>query len=163
MTEREENQRWDEFSRKVAQGALVGLLPFFASTAYFLGVECLALTSYLTSDSIRTQKELEAVVKEERTNIGMNEDIELIIRRDSLPWGILGYSRKIKENTYELGIDNTAGMRRAVIQHELYHVYDGHCDALSDNQELPTLVLNFLADVWYEPQAIFYHSLGIKL
>lgn len=162
MAEREENQRWDEFSRRFAQGAIVTMLPFFGASVYFIGVESLALTSYLTSKSI-TPKELADVVEEERTKVGIDDDVQIIIRRESLPGGILGYSRKIKENTYELGLDNTAGMRRAVIQHELYHVYDGHCDFISDNQKLPLIAVQVVNTLWHEPQAIFYHSLGIKL
>lgn len=164
MVEEENVQRKREFFRNAAKGAFVGTLPFFGSAVYLLGIEYLSITSYLTSDSIQTQKELEAVVEEERTNLGMSEDIELLIRSEPLPYDILGCSWKIRENTYGIIIDNTLGMKRAVIQHELYHVYDGHCDRIMTGHELSDRILfKFLYTFWDEPQAVLYQSVGLKL
>ncbi len=163
MAEEKHNQRQCQISKNIARGALVSMFSLCYGTAgYLAGIQGLAITSYITSDTFQTQKELEAVVEEERINLNMREDIQLVLRNEPLPFGIVGCSWKIKENTYGLIIDNTAGMRRAVVQHELYHVYDGHCDFLAENKKLPAFALNFLNTFWFEPQTILYHSLGIK-
>src|SRR3989338_2737811 len=96
----------ENFFRNVARGALVSTLPFFGSAVYLLGIECLSITSYLTSDSIQTQKELEAIIEEERTNLGMGENTMLIVHSEPLPdLLLLGLSRRIEENTYEIIIN----------------------------------------------------------
>ena len=72
---------------------------------------------------IKTQKELERVLKEERLELKLTTQ-NIIIRFGDSPWD--AQVQRIAENTYEIILDESRD--RPTIRHELYHIYKGHSD-----------------------------------
>ena len=111
------------------------------------------LITDFTSKRIETQKELEKIVHEEALNLNMNTDkIKCELKEKTT--GSSAYGEKLEYHHLFVG-----GLlaNRKIVKHELYHIYDKHCNHETKLKE----ELNY----WLieEPQAIIYSLTGIKL
>ncbi len=111
------------------------------------------ILSNFALERIDSQEELEEIVYEEATNLGMNTDIIKCELEDEIEgWSAYGGGL---ENQYIFLGGFLAN--RKMVRHELYHLYDKHCDHDTKLKE----ELNY----WFveEPKAIIYSFTGLKL
>lgn len=128
------------------------------SVAYLSSMLLLSdLHHYPKNQRIKTQEELEKVVKEEaeKLNIDFNK-IKVNFYGENMNLFISGgtYAQK-KGNFYELHFDGENSVTIRVVRHELYHVFKKDCDR--DKKSL--IYYLFVA----EPRASLYGVFGIKL
>ena len=123
------------------------------------GSYMVALTGFTStqgiSKRIRSQEELEQIVSEEATKLGLD-----FTKIDTKYNGEVNGSKKNGER-YDLHLEGNWLSTKATVRHELYHIAKGHCD---DRLRIKNGFLNEL-DYWLrrEPQASLYGSFGIKL
>lgn len=120
----------------------------FSTLIYFATLLGSDAISAAKSPRLESQQHAEQILKKKMKELGIeNKEIKLL-------WDYrVSGARKVGQNQYELAI-SPLGKRFAVMDHELYHIADGHCDAGK----------NWIKYLFYdEPQAILYQSLGIKL
>ena len=118
-----------------------------ALSLYVLGLQGTQRISRINSPKIRSQSQLEEQLLRERERLGMNGKIVI-----NTKIGNNSYTTKIRDNEYELNLKKNASL--STLRHELYHIYDGHCDT-KHLTKLPYLF-------WYEPQATIYEATGLK-
>jgi hypothetical protein len=114
-----------------------------------LGVQGLTNLS-LFHEKIKSQKELEIVVKEEAEKLGLGNYKIKIIYDDKET------SMRKKEGKYELGVTKTLATRKNV-KHELYHLLK---DVDGEKNSHPDFVRYFFIQ---EPRATLYGIFGIKI
>ena len=111
------------------------------------------ILSNFPTQKIKSQKELEKIVYEEATILGMDTNIIKCELLNELA-GESIYGGDLKNQYIYIG-----GLlaNRKIVRHELYHIYDGHGD---HDTKLET-ELNY----WFieEPKAIIYSFTGLKL
>ncbi len=125
--------------------AYVGMLYIVQSLSKF------SPKNFITSDS-----ELEQILNEEATKLGINPD-----KIKFVPHENMGVSKK--DETYFFFINkNSIWCNRSIIKHELYHIFKGDCDKYmgkSAKQVFLTPYYWFIA----EPRATLYGAFGIKI
>ena len=130
------------------------LLAFFAANAiYFAGMGCAEVVGSM-SPKIRSQSQLERLVKQERKKLAIPDAIiiQATLEFDNPE---TSYARKVAENSYEIYLQKYPDQHNLnVLRHELYHIADGHCEKESG-------FLRYL--YWNEPLAVIYSVSGIKL
>lgn len=140
--------------RAIKKGAIIGGISLYA---FCLGEFVLSTGSHLLSEQITNQKQLERILKEEMSKLGI-KDKEISARFGESRFG-LGSSYKFADGSYGIVLD--FGKNRANVIHELYHIYDGHHE---DRETISNVILANLKYFFiYEPQAILYGALDIKL
>jgi hypothetical protein len=73
------------------------------------------------------------IIKQEQLKLAKSKDRRIIYcGYGPTPWGSAA-SMKIAEGKYRLILDGKRN--RAVIRHELYHIYAGHCDTRFNKEE----------------------------
>ena len=119
----------------------------FSSYIFILsGVESY---SGIGSKRIKDKQHLEQLVEEEIKRMGIeNKKISVYIKEG----GGICYSKKIEKDTYEIILSENY-LNLTTLRHELYHIADGHCDALI---EMPISKRQFMYLFWYEPKAVLY-------
>ena len=96
---------------------------FIRSYVAFMFLTLASMGVYNNSfPEIKTQKELEKVLQEERKKLGLTTQ-DISIRFGESPYD--ASVRKI-DDRYEIILDELRN--RQVIKHELYHIYKGHAD-----------------------------------
>lgn len=132
-------------------------------TAYGLWLYCmlgLAAPQYIVdsrSPIIPTQSKLEQLVEQERKKIDPSNNS--VIRARLEPESNLSSSKKLDDGTYDIILGST-GANIATLQHELYHILDGHCDAIKETSSGTARIIKYL--FWHEPQATIYQVTGLK-
>ncbi|MEK6948764.1 MAG: hypothetical protein AABX34_00985 [Nanoarchaeota archaeon] len=121
--------------------------------AYFMAVVGSAAVVNDMSPIIRTESKLERIVEIERKKLGL--DSSVIIKTELITHG-KARSGKVGKNKYLIQLGGGLATQEGV-QHELYHIYDGHLENLSSG---PLKTLKYL--FWYEPQAALYQVFGLK-
>ncbi len=116
----------------------------------------------LRSSRINTQTQLEKLVAQERRKIDNSNNC--IIYPILLPISIGGESRKLQDGVYEVRVGGDSA-NTIIVRHELYHILDGHFQALEGKSELDkSEFMRFLKYfLLYEPQARIYSITSLKL
>ena len=121
------------------------------------GETVLNFGSMFISDKIANQKQLETVLKEEISSLGMEN--KKISARFGKARGGIGECNKLQDGSYEAVLDY--GKNRANLRHELYHIYDGDLEYV---ETLPNTLPAYIKALFInESKAILYQSLKIKL
>jgi len=111
------------------------------------------LITNFTSQKIKSQEELEQIVHEEALKLDMDPSIIKCEFKDNNA-GSSAYGGDLKYHHIFVG-----GLlaNRKIVKHELYHIYDKHCDHNTKTKE----ELNY----WFieEPKAIIYSLTELKL
>lgn len=129
----------------------VDVLTFFGSEY------ALYRTSVALSEQITSPAQLRTMLQEEKEWLGIPEK-RIYARFGYSPQGI-AHAKKLGQDSYEIVLDS--GRNRAVFKHELYHIYDGHVEDITNcSSDVEAYFKNFLI---YDTQAILYQSLGIRL
>jgi|GEM_PF-2155294 len=130
---------------------------YFLWTGFLLSETALNGGSQILSPKIHNEEELELILKEEVSKLGMN-DKEITAKFGKSRLGF-GQTALYSNGRYEIILD--AGKNRANLKHELYHIYDGHFNSiLKIKNPLSRMVYSFFV---CEPQSLLYQSLGIKI
>jgi len=110
---------------------------------------------------IKSQEELENVVSEEGTKLGMNTDnIQTVLNsRYTAICYRLEEPKSDKEYALEIGNRLDSRATRMKVKHELRHIQKGHCDKQPKNYLLERLDYFFRR----EPQAVLYATLELKI
>ena len=127
-----------------------------ATSCFVLEPIILGSTQYLSrffSRKIEDKIDLEKTLEIEMRKLGMNKKV-------NATFGLYTGAKKVKRGEYFLTL--LKGERVVDLRHELYHIYDNHCeDTLFIRREN---LVNELKYLWiYEPQATIYSLIGLKL
>jgi len=96
--------------------------------------------------------DLKNALNEEQLKLGMCQDHTILLR--IINENEASYSMRLCEGVYEIGLHETSDC--STIKHELYHIFDGHCDA-HNKFFSPTYLFS------QEPQAAVYSLTGLRL
>jgi hypothetical protein len=125
---------------------------FIRSYVAFMFLMLASVGMYTNSfPEIKTKKELEKVLEEERKKLG------LTTQEISIKFGESFYDaqvQRIGDNRYEITLDELRD--RQTVRHELYHIYKGHADA--DIKGISTW-----ENLTKEIKCDFYGFFGVKL
>ncbi|MCH7568849.1 MAG: hypothetical protein IIA87_05505 [Nanoarchaeota archaeon] len=119
-----------------------------AGGTYFGALLSISSMSHIFSKKIHNQNELDNVVDEEASKLGMDRPVKGI-----LYLGHGGIAVKNEDGTYqiEIGVESA---RRSDVRHELYHVH---------REDFDRPLSNFRYWFVAEPRAIAYQAFGLKL
>jgi hypothetical protein len=135
-----------EIKKGVKRTLLAGTIAY--STLFATDI----LSNYALEE-IKSQRELEEIVHKEATTLGMDPEIIKCELLNELA-GESIYGGDLKNQYIYIG-----GLlaNRKIVRHELYHIYDKHCD----HDTKTKAELNY----WFieEPKAIIYSLTGLKL
>ncbi len=117
---------------------------------YSISLEIGNHISEFNSPKIESRVHLEQLVEEKKKEIGFTGNIELIID----PIGFSSKSYK-KDKSYYTIVINKSSLNMAMLNHELYHVYQGHCDNTGPDgiKGFPNKLKYFF---YYEPKTIIH-------
>jgi len=121
----------------------------------YVGVMLTEPISYLFSERIKSQEDLDRISKEEAEKLGLKKTF-----KSNLHENFRGSTRKLDDGTYEINIGGYAA-RRSVVRHELYHVHKGHPDFMRSQENRFLRVLDYYFR--QEPQAILYEIFRLRL
>ncbi|MDP3990346.1 MAG: hypothetical protein Q8Q01_04025 [archaeon] len=140
-------------------GFLKGL---FISHVVYLGFLCTDAIGIVSSPKINSQEELEMILTERRKLAGIEKEVVILAKIDKYGNEIdHPLSAKLGDKKYGILLGPEWGRNVNTLDHELYHIADGHCDA---EMEVNNRFLRFLQYFYlHEPQAILYSTYGIKL
>ncbi len=125
-------------------------------TTQFLAVGYLGsalLISHLAerhSPQITSQQQLEEVLEVERKI--MNFPTNLVIKGTLNHDEMRSHAKRVEQDFYEFTLGEKYHPTISTLQHELYHIKDGHLESKPKNKILAGL--KYL--LWFEPKAIFY-------
>ncbi len=109
------------------------------------------------SEEIKTQTQMEQIAETERRKIDPKNSSMIeyeLLKEDE------GCSIKLSENHYKIKMGGSFA-NKTVLEHELYHILDGHFEESEGIKSAFLLVLQY--HYWQEPQAAIYQAFGIKL
>ena len=142
------------------------------ATQIFLIANCIHICGFILGlnnisnklgKSINNESELEERLQEEKTKLNFDNSIRISAYLSKDDEDYAG-SQKIGYNKYRITL-SPKYHTVATLRHELYHIYDGHCDNLGkascSNAERLKKVIKSL--YLYEPKAIIYDLTGLKL
>lgn len=149
-------QSVDYIGKYIERGILIGVPAFLSFCLIKFG---LITYSKLVSQTITNQTELEEILKEEESKLG------IIDKRISAKFGKAnggnGHCNKLPDGSYNITLQDGKEGNRSTLRHELYHIYDGH---LEDKKSISNELLKDLKYFFvYEPQAVLYQSLDVRL
>lgn len=101
-----------------------------------------------TSPKIESQARLETLLEEEKKKLKCNKKIRVELFGSPIP-----HADKKGDGTYEIKLNGNLATE-SILQHELYHICDGHIDS-----GYSFLKYHF----WHEPQAMMYETMGLEL
>lgn len=117
----------------------------------YIGIMLSNPVSLLLSKRIRDQQELDTVIEQESSKLGL-EGIKGILCDE-----VEGLAYKDSDGTPIIEIGGVSA-NRGRVRHELYHHYKGDCETLANN---------WLNEIKYwlvkEPRACLYQSIRIKI
>ena len=134
---------------RIIKKSVLGLA--LALGAYSLGLAGVQGLAGINSPKISAQSQLEEQLLIERERLGMDKNIVI-----NAHIGNKSFTTKTGSNQYELGLGDDANL--STLRHELYHIYDGHCDTGNLTSIKGRLHYLFLE----EPQATIYQTTGLK-
>ena len=114
-----------------------------------------SVVAYLTRLSFKNKKidsisDLNELINQKKKKYGFSGKITAKIDLEGEVSKAL--CRQIGDNHYEI-VFNKDFLETKVLDHELYHVFDGHCDNISNNDVINALKYSF----YKEPKTIFYN------
>lgn len=127
-----------------------------SNTAYIGGLAFFDGLAQCISPNISPLQIEEKIVEErKKRDISDKVSIKLVSPNQKDP---RAYSRKIRDNEYELGLSKGA-MNLGALRHELYHIADGHLEGIEGRAYISRYGR---ALFWDEPRAILYSFKGEK-
>lgn len=121
-------------------------------TSTYVGIMLSNPISMLFSKKIRNQGELDSIIEDESTKLGLH-GVKGIFSDENIGCAYLDTQGT---PTIEVG---GIGANASNVRHELYHIFRGDCN--------PTQANSFISGIKYlvikEPRASLYQSTGIKL
>jgi len=123
---------------------------------YITGIVGIQYIANLVSPRIQSQSQLERLLGQEWDKFDTSRKYNIsvkLVKEDT------GRSRKLYNGDYEVKIGGDLA-NESTLRHELYHVFDGHCDDIHNVS--PGLPRKFKYLFWYEPQATIYQVTGWK-
>ena len=137
---------------------LAALASTVALASYFSLYTILSTYSQFNSERITTQQQLEELLAEERKLLDNGrEDVAVQARLFDETVGVAW--RSPQDGVYRIKIGGFMA-KRSILRHELYHVFDGHCDDFIGASKTFIRLKSFFV---HEPQATAYQVFGIKL
>jgi hypothetical protein len=139
---------------KVARGATSALLIYIGCLIAIEGYASLGAEKVNATN-------LDRLVKEERARLNMPDDVSIEVT--FVPK--VANSQKLSDKSYAIRLSNDLSYR-STLKHELYHIADGHCDSLFEDNEIGHInighaIAKFL--FCHEPQAALYEAFGLRL
>jgi hypothetical protein len=122
--------------------------------------------STIISPRIESQSELELKLDENKKRLSdkLGEDI-LIYPELSTKENAVSYACKINDKEYKIVLSDSSS-DVGTLDHELYHIADGHLKNTKLNCNDPPKMGNFSESMvylfWYEPQATIYQVFGLR-
>lgn len=136
--------------KKIGQGL------FFGSIAYVTALCGLSYFSHIGKEKITSQEKLEQIIEIERKRIDPNNNF---IISGGLVSKNQARSDIVRTNEYKITLGGH-GADVSGVRHELYHILDGHFKNIKPG-EVNRNLFKYL--FYFEPQAVIYESMGIKL
>ena len=146
------------FKITVTQRLLRNAKALFFYTFGFIGIE-FATDIYSDSPHIYSQSQLERLLAVEKEELKCQKNIIATLGgTDGSRSG--SFSSTVNE-VYLIELSER-GRNLSVLQHELYHICDGHYENEKKEISLPFLIPQLNYFFWYEPQAAVYAATGLK-
>lgn len=125
---------------------------------YVLGLACLGRCASCGSKKVNNEN-IERIVAKERIALSIPNNISIETKFADQITNV----RKLSDKRYVINLSKKC--RQSTIKHELYHIADGHCDSLLEDNRAGHNGAYIMAKYlfWHEPQAVLYEAFGLRL